>query len=349
MAKSVTIAGRVVDADHSPFIIAEMSGNHNGQIERAFALLEAAKASGANAVKLQTYTADTITIDHDSPSFRIEGGLWHGRRLYELYQEAHTPWEWHEALFAKCRELDLTIFSTPFDNSAVDFLDRLGAAAYKIASFEAIDLPLIRYASSKGKPLIISTGMANLNEIGEAVAAAREGGCEQLILLHCVSGYPSAASESNLRTIPDLASRFDVVTGLSDHTMGVAVPIAAIALGASVIEKHFTLRRADGGPDAAFSLEPEELRLMVEGCGTAWEALGRVSYERAPSEAKSLIFRRSLYVIADIGEGELLTEKNVRSIRPGDGLPPKYLPDVIGRRARRMLARGTALQWTDFQ
>jgi pseudaminic acid synthase len=342
---TITIAGRPIGPEAPPYIIAEMSGNHNGQIERAFALLAAAKQAGADAVKLQTYTADTITIDADGPQFRIEGGLWNGRRLHELYQEAHTPWEWHQALFDKARELGLTIFSSVFDYTAIDFLEGLGAPAYKIASFEAIDLPLIERAAATGKPLIISTGMADQTEIAEAIAAARRGGCASPIMLHCVSGYPSLPHESNLRTLADLARRYDVLAGLSDHTMGTAVPVAATALGAVAIEKHFTLRRADGGVDSAFSLEPDELAELVTGTRTAWEALGRVTYEREESEKGNIIFRRSLYVVRDIAAGEALTEANVRSIRPGYGLAPKHLPEILGRRAARALPRGTALAW----
>jgi N-acetylneuraminate synthase len=323
-----------------------MSGNHNGDIKRALALMDAAKVAGADAVKLQTYTADTITIDHDGPEFRIEGGLWHGRRLYELYQEAHTPWEWHEALFAKGRELGMTVFSTPFDHTAVDFLESLGAPAYKIASFEAIDLPLIEKAASTGKPLIISTGMANREEIGEAVAAAAAVGNRQVILLHCVSAYPARPEETNLLTIRDMAERFGTAVGLSDHTPGTDVAVAAVAVGACVIEKHFTLRRADGGPDAAFSLEPDELKALCDGCRTAWAAIGKVSYERTEDEKGSLIFRRSLYVVRDMAAGEEFTAETIRSIRPGYGLAPKYLRNVLGRRATRAIARGTALDWT---
>jgi pseudaminic acid synthase len=342
----ITIAGRRIGPGHPPYVIAEMSGNHNGDIKRAVALLEAAKKAGADAVKLQTYTADTITIDHDGPGFRIEGGLWDGRTLYELYQEAHTPWDWHPQLFAKARELGIAIFSSPFDSTAVDFLEELGAPAFKIASFEIIDLPLIQRAAKTGKPLIISTGVAGLGEIGEAVDAARAGGCREIALLHCTSGYPTPPEDSNLRTLRHLAEAFGVVAGLSDHTPGTAVPVAAVALGANLIEKHFTLRRADGGPDAAFSLEPEELAELVTNCRTAWTALGRISYELEASEKGNKTFRRSLYVVQDIPAGGRFTPENVRSIRPGYGLPPKHLPDVLGRRAGRAIARGTPLAWS---
>jgi N-acetylneuraminate synthase len=342
----ITIAGRRIGPGHPPYVIAEMSGNHNGDINRAFALLEAAKTAGADAVKLQTYTADTITIDHDGPGFRIEGGLWNGRTLYELYQEAHTPWEWHPQLFAKARDLGVTVFSSPFDPTAIEFLEQLGTPAYKIASFEIVDLPLIQRAARTGKPLIISTGLAGLGEIGDAVDAARTAGCGEIALLHCTSGYPTPPEDSNLRTIPHLAEAFGVVAGLSDHTPGTAVPVAATALGARVIEKHFTLRRADGGPDAAFSLEPKELAELVTNCRTAWTALGEVSYALEASERGNKIFRRSLYTVKNIPAGAELTAENVRSIRPGYGLAPKHLPEILGRRAGRPIARGTPLSWS---
>lgn len=343
MPHPILLADHMIGPGHPPYVIAEMSGNHNGEIRRALALLEAAKSAGADAVKIQTYTADTLTIDHAGHDFRIRGGLWDGHTLHSLYQQAHTPWEWHAQLFERARALGITLFSTPFDHTAVDFLEELGAPAYKIASFECTDLPLIRRVAATGKPLIISTGMATLGEIADTVEAARDAGARDLILLHCVSGYPSLPHEANLRTMPNLADSFDVIAGLSDHTMGTAVPLAAVALGAAVIEKHFTLSRADGGPDAAFSLEPDELVRLVEGCRTAWDALGRVTYERTASEAGSMVFRRSLYVVEDIAAGEVFTERNVRSIRPGYGMPPKHLPDILGRRAATNLKRGTRL------
>jgi pseudaminic acid synthase len=343
MVDSLEIAGRRIAADAPPYIIAELSGNHNGDINRAFSIMEAAKAAGADAVKLQTYTADTITIDHDGPGFTIEGGLWDGRTLYELYNEAHTPWDWHPDLFAKGRELGITVFSSPFDATAVEFLESLDAPAYKVASFEIIDLPLIERIAAAGKPMIISTGMANLEEIHDAVETARAGGCADLVLLHCVSSYPAPAADSNLLTIRDLSKRFETLAGLSDHTLGLAVPIAAVSLGAIVIEKHVTLDRAAGGPDAAFSLEIDELAELVNGARTAWEARGSARYDRQPSESGNVVFRRSLYVVADVAAGETLTPDNIRSIRPGHGLAPNLLPLVLGCQARRNLKRGDPL------
>jgi pseudaminic acid synthase len=342
---SVTIGDRAIGAEHPPYVVAELSANHGGSIERALSVMEAAKAAGADAVKLQTYTADTMTIDHDGPDFRINGGLWDGRRLYELYEEAHTPWDWHAALFAKGRELGISVFSTPFDDSAVDFLETLDPPAYKLASFELLDLPLVRCIAATGKPLIMSTGMATPEEIAESVDTFHTEGGRDLILLHCVSGYPTPAEQSNLRRIPELGEQFGCPVGLSDHTLGTEVAIASVALGACVIEKHFTLRRADGGPDSAFSLEPDELRALVRGAGTVFDALGTGAPARAEVEKSSLIFRRSVYVVRDVGSGERLTPDNLRIIRPGHGLPPRDLEKVIGRKARRPLARGTALTW----
>lgn len=341
----IEIAGRKIGPGQPPYIIAEMSGNHNGELERALALVEAAAEAGADAVKLQTYTADTMTIDHHGKEFRIEGGLWDGKTLYELYEWAHTPWEWHEALFARGRKLGLAVFSSPFDATAVDFLEGLDAPAYKIASFEAIDLPLIEKVAATGKPMIISTGMANLEEIGEAMETARKHGSGEIVLLHCTSGYPTPAAESNLHTLPDLAERFGALGGLSDHTLGPEAPIAAVALGAHVIEKHFTLRRADGGPDAAFSLEPQELRQLCESCRTTWQALGQVDYTRKPSEEGNAAFRRSLYIVEDIAAGAPFTGKNLRAIRPGFGLAPKHLKELLGRTAKEDIKRGTPMSW----
>jgi N-acetylneuraminate synthase len=345
MSVSIEIAGRPIGRDHEPYVICELSANHNGSLDRALELLDAAAETGADAVKIQTYTPDTMTIDHDGPGFRIAGGLWDGRTLYDLYGEAQTPFAWHAALFARARELGVTLFSTPFDESAVELLEELDAPAYKIASFEAIDLPLIARVAATGKPMIVSTGMANLDEIGEAVGAARGNGCEEIVLLHCVSSYPAPDEQSNLRTVPDLAERFGVVTGLSDHTFGSAVAVASIALGGCMVEKHFTLARADGGPDSAFSLEPGEFETLVEDCKRAWRALGSATYDLQGCERGSMVFRRSIYVVRDIAAGEPLTADNVRSIRPGYGLPPKHLPEVLGRRAARDLKRGEPLDW----
>lgn len=345
MDQEFSIAGRPIGPSHPPYLIAEMSGNHNGELTRALKLVEAAKEAGADAVKLQTYTADTITIDHDSADFRLDKGLWAGRTLYDLYQEAHTPWDWHAPLFEHAARIGITLFSSPFDASAVDLLAGLGAPAYKIASFELIDLPLIRRVAAQGKPVILSTGLASLGEIAEAVAAVRDEGALAL-LLHCTSGYPTPPEECDLRTIPHLAETFGVPAGLSDHTHGIAVPVAAVALGAVVVEKHFTLSRAEGGVDADFSLEPREFAAMGQACRSAWAALGRVDYALKPSEAAGANHRRSLYVVADVAAGEILTERHVRSIRPGFGLAPKHLPQILGLRAARALKRGEPFDWT---
>jgi N-acetylneuraminate synthase len=345
MTAQIEIAGRPIGPDHEPFVICELSGNHNGSLERALQMIDAAADTGCDAIKIQTYTADTITMDVDRPEFRIQGGLWDGRTLYDLYQEAQTPFEWHAALFERARARGVILFSSPFDESAVDLLDGLGAPAYKIASFEAVDLPLIRYAAAKGKPLIISTGMANLAEIEAAKAAALEAGAGGVVLLHCVSSYPAPFEDANVRTIPDIARRFQCPVGLSDHTPGTATAVAATALGACVIEKHFTLARSDGGPDAAFSLEPPEFKALVQDCKDAWRALGRAQYDVLGSERGNLAFRRSLYVSADVKAGEILGRGNIRSIRPGHGLPAAELDAVIGRPAARDLKRGEPLSW----
>jgi len=328
----ISIAGRRIASDAAPYVIAEMSANHNGRLETALKIIEAAKTAGADALKLQTYHPDTITLNCDTEEFQIHGGLWDGRTLYELYQEAHMPWEWHKPLFDHARKLGITIFSSPFDNTAVDLLEDLNAPAYKIASFEAVDLPLIKYAASTGKPMIISTGMADAEEIQEAIDAAREGGCKELAILHCVSGYPAPAADYNLRTIPDMIQRFGLVTGLSDHTLDNTTAIASVALGASIIEKHFTLDRSGGGPDDSFSLEPAELAALCHGAHTAWEALGQVDYGRKSSEQGNVQFRRSLYFVKDLKVGDVITADAIRSVRPGYGLAPKYLQDVIGRK-----------------
>ena len=339
MSAKITIAGREIGEGLPPFIIAELSANHNGSLERALELVDAAADCGADAIKLQTYTADTITIDHDGPGFRIEGGLWDGRTLHDLYSEAYTPWDWHAPIFERARSRGLLAFSSPFDETAVELLEDLGAPGFKIASFEAVDLPLIERAARSGKPLIISTGMTTAAEIGEAVAAARAQGAE-VALLHCVSTYPAVYPDANLAMIPRLAADFACPAGLSDHTPGTAAAVAAVALGACIIEKHFTLRRADGGPDSAFSLEPQELKQLVTDCRHAWESIGTAEYRRGEGEAANRQFRRSLYVVRDVAAGEVIAYADVRSIRPGFGLPPKELPQIIGRRAARDLKRG---------
>ena len=340
------IAGREIGHDHPPYVIAELSANHNGNIDTALELIAVAKKARADAVKIQTYRPDTITLDSDRPDFLISGGLWDGRRLYDLYEEAHTPWDWHKTLFDAARAQRITMFSSPFDPTAVDLLEDLNAPAYKIASFETVDLPLIRYVAGTGKPMIISTGMADAEEIAEAIEAAREGGCKELALLHCVSGYPSPATDYNLRTITDMIDRFGVVTGLSDHTIDNTTAITSVALGARIIEKHFTFDRKGGGPDDSFSLEPAELAALCEGARTAWDALGAVDYGRKSSEVGNVIFRRSLYVTQDIAKGQVITADNIRSVRPGYGLAPKHYEAVLGRVAARDLVFGEPLQWT---
>ncbi|MBX3480489.1 MAG: pseudaminic acid synthase [Caulobacter sp.] len=345
-ASSLAIAGRPIGPEHPPYVICELSGNHNGSLDRALTMIEAAAETGADAIKIQTYTADTITLDVDRPEFRIHGGLWDGRTLHELYAEAQTPYEWHAALFARAAELGVTLFSSPFDETAVDLLAGLNAPAYKIASFEAVDLPLIRYAARHGRPLIISTGMANLSEMTAARDAALAAGAPGVVMLHCVSSYPATFADANVRTVADMAGRLGCLTGLSDHTPGTAASVAAVALGACVIEKHFTLARADGGPDAAFSLEPDEFAALVRDCRDAWASLGQAHYDLLGSERGNIQFRRSLYVTADVAAGEALTRDNVRSVRPGAGLPPGETDKVLGRRAARDLKRGEPLDWS---
>ncbi len=344
-APEITIAGRKIGPDHPPYVICELSGNHNGSLERALTMIDAAADTGCDAIKIQTYTADTITLDVDRPEFRIHGGLWDGRSLHELYREAQTPYEWHAALFEQAAKRGVTLFSSPFDETAVDLLAGLDAPAYKIASFEAVDLPLIRYAAAKGKPLIISTGMANLAEIAAARDAALAGGAAGVLLLHCTSSYPATFEDANVRTVTDMAARFSCPIGLSDHTPGTAASVAAVAMGACAIEKHFTLARSDGGPDAEFSLEPAEFAALVRDCKDAWAALGKVNYDLLGSERGNVQFRRSLYVVAPVKAGEALTRANVRSVRPGNGLPPADLDKVLGRVATRDLAFGEPLDW----
>jgi N-acetylneuraminate synthase len=343
---SFSIAGRQIGPDCPPYVIAEVSCNHQGSLQRAFEIIRAAKVAGADAVKLQTFRPETHTLDISNDQFVIKGGLWSGRSFYELYSEAVTPWEWHAPLFEEARNLGITLFSSPGSEEAVDFLDSLGCPAYKIASFEAVDLPLIERVAQTGKPAIISTGLTGRDEIGEAVAAFRGAGGRDLALLHCVSAYPAPPEDFHLKTIAELSGVFETVAGLSDHTLGSAVAIAATALGASIIEKHVTLRRMDGGLDAAFSSEPEELRQLVEGCHTAWEAAGEAHFGTTRSSEPNRIFRRSIYVARDIAAGEALTARNLCIVRPGFGLPPKHWRDVLGRRASRALTRGTPLDWT---
>lgn len=349
MSSEISIAGRQIGPAHPPFVIAELSANHNGSLVTALRIIEEAKKAGADAVKLQTYTPDTITLNSDAEGFRIQGGLWDGRTLYDLYREAHMPWEWHTTLFEHAHRLGITIFSSPFDKTAVDLLEDLGAPAYKIASFEAVDLPLIRYVASTGKPMIISTGMADAEEIAEAVTAAQGAGCRQLALLHCVSGYPAPPGDYNLATIPDMIERFGCVIGLSDHTLDNTTAIASVALGGSIIEKHFTLDRRGGGPDDSFSLEPPELAALCEGARTAWGALGSVDYRRKSSEQGNAQFRRSLYFVRDLPAGEIISPDAVRSVRPGFGLAPKYLDQVLGRRAARQIHKNTPVTKEDLE
>lgn len=347
--QEVVIAGRRVGPESPPFVVAELSANHNGSLDLALAHVREAKLRGADAVKFQTYTPDTMTIDSDGEDFRIRGGLWDGWKLYDLYGAAQTPWEWHGALFAEARRVGLVPFSSPFDGTAVDLLEKLDAPAYKIASFELVDTDLLERVARTGKPVILSTGMATLAEIGEAVDVLRRTGCEELVLLHCVSAYPAPASAANLLTISHLAEAFGTPAGLSDHTLGGAVAVAAVALGACLVEKHFILDRDLGGPDAAFSAEPGELEELAAGCSIAWEARGRVSYTVEAAEEASLAFRRSIYVVRDVDQGEVLTRENVRVIRPGYGLSPARLSLVLGRRARNGMRAGSRLTWEDVE
>jgi pseudaminic acid synthase len=339
------INGRKIGKGHPPYIIAELSANHNGSLERAFETIKAAHESGAHAIKIQTYTADTMTIDCDREDFMIHGGLWDGYKLYDLYKWAETPFEWHKAIFDYAANLGITIFSTPFDESAVDLLESLDTPAYKIASFEATDLPLIRYVASKGKPVIMSTGMCSESEISEAVATAREAGCENLVLLHCISSYPAPMDQANLLQMPRLTERFETIPGLSDHTLGTTASVAAVALGACVIEKHFTLSRNDKGPDSEFSIEPDELKRLCQDTFDAWSALGKPGFERQKAEEGNKHFRRSVYFIKDMKAGDIITPAHIRRIRPGFGLPPKYFDQLIGKRVNKDVDRGTATAW----
>ena len=348
MSNEISIAGRKIGPAHAPYVIAEMSANHNGNIETAFKIIEEAKKSGADAIKMQTYTPDTLTLKCDLPDFQITDGLWAGRTLYDLYEWAHMPWDWHKPLFDHARKLGITIFSSPFDSTAIDLLEDMNAPAYKIASFEAVDLPLIKYAASTGKPMIISTGMADAEEIQEAIDAAREGGCKELAVLHCVSGYPAPAEDYNLRTIPDMIERFGLVTGLSDHTLDNTTAITSVAMGASIIEKHFTLDRSGGGPDDSFSVEPDELAALCQGAKTAWSALGRVDYGRKSSEQGNVKFRRSLYFVKDMKMGDVVTSDSVRSVRPGFGISPKHIEALKGRVLNKNVTAYEATSWDKF-
>ncbi len=343
----MNIGNRKIDQSTKPFIIAEMSGNHNQSLERALAIVEAAARAGAHGLKLQTYTPDTMTLDFDEREFHIDdpNSLWAGQSLYQLYSQAYTPWEWHKPIFERARALGLIAFSTPFDETAVDFLESLNAPCYKIASFENTDLPLIRRVAATGKPLIISTGMATIAELDETVRTAREAGCNDLILLKCTSTYPASPENSNILTIPHMRALFNCEVGLSDHTLGIGAAIAAVAHGATVIEKHFTLCRADGGVDSAFSLEPQELKSLVIETERAWQSLGEISYGSSEAEKKSLVYRRSLYITQDMNAGDLLTPENLRCIRPGFGLPPKYYDVLLGKTVKQNIKRGTALTW----
>ena len=339
------IEGRGVGAGSAPLVIAEMSGNHNQSLERALEIVDAAAQSGAHALKIQTYTAETMTIDIREREFFIsdEKSLWKGESLFDLYKKAYTPWEWHEAIFDRAKKHKMLAFSTPFDRAAVDFLENLNVPCYKIASFENTDLPLIRYVAATGKPMIISTGMATFAELDETVEAARSAGCNDLVLLKCTSTYPSTPDDSNILTIPEMRSRYGCEIGISDHTMGIGVSVAAVALGATVVEKHFTLQRSDGGVDSAFSMEPQEMAQLVIETERAWQSMGKVQHGPTEKEKASLVFRRSLYVVADVKAGEKLTSVNVRAIRPGNGIAPKFYDEVIGKTAKRDIARGTPL------
>jgi N-acetylneuraminate synthase len=347
MGREIKIADKLIGRNHIPFVIAEMSGNHNHSLERALEIVDAAAKAGAHALKIQTYTADTMTLDLNEEEFFISdpNSLWQGKSLYELYQEAHTPWEWHKPIFDRCRELGIIGFSTPFDDTAVDFLETLEVPCYKIASFENTDIPLIRKVAATGKTMLISTGMATVAELDETVRAARGAGCNDLILLKCTSTYPATAENTNIQTIPHMRELFGCEVGLSDHTMGTGVSVASVAVGATVIEKHFTLSRADGGVDSAFSMEPAEMEALVVESERAWQAVGTVNYGPTEVEQKSLIHRRSLYVVQDMKEGEIFTPENVRAIRPGCGLSPKYMDTVLGMRCNRDVKKGEPLSW----
>ncbi|MGE7766856.1 pseudaminic acid synthase [Peribacillus sp. NPDC096540] len=344
----INLAGRLVGSNHPPFIIAEMSGNHNQSLERALEIVEAAAKAGVHALKIQTYTADTMTLDIDNKDFKIDdkNSLWNKNNLYKLYQQAYTPWEWHKPIFERCRELGLIPFSTPFDETAVDFLEELNISMYKIASFENNDIPLIKKVASTGKPMIISTGMATLAELDETVRSARDAGCKNIILLKCTSTYPATPKNTNISMIPHMQELFGCQVGLSDHTMGIAVSVASVALGATIIEKHFTTSRADGGVDAAFSMEPSEMQALVVDTERAWQALGHITYGPTEEEQKSMKFRRSIYIVKDLKAGDVLTKENIRVIRPGYGLAPKYYEHLLGKKVDKAIKAGTPVDWS---
>lgn len=339
------IADRYIGIGHPPYIIAEISANHNGSLDRAFETMKSAKECGADAVKIQTYTADTMTIDCEAPDFIVNGGIWDGFKLYDLYKEAETPFEWHSEIFDFAKKLGITVFSTPFDETAVDLLEDLNTPAYKIASFEIVDIPLIKYVAKTGKPMIMSTGMAHRIEVEEAVEAAREAGCKDLVLLHCVSSYPTPIENANIKRVPELSKNFRTLSGLSDHTLGITASIAATAIGASIIEKHFTLSRKDKGPDSEFSLEPDEFKQLCTAAKETWLALGKADLKNENIDASSRLYRRSIYVVKDLKKGDLITQENVRRIRPGHGIAPKYYDEILGKNVNQNISRGTPLRF----
>lgn len=347
--KHITINNHFIGDGYPPYVVAELSANHNGDINKAKEIIKIAKESGADAVKLQTYTPDTLTIDCSKADFLIKGGLWDGYKLYDLYKQAYTPFEWHKELFQYCADIEITCFSTPFDETAVDLLEQLNCPAYKIASFEMVDLPLIEYVAKTGKPMIISTGMANEYEIQEAINTAKENGCRDIILLHCISSYPAPIDQSNILTVPDIANKFNTLSGLSDHTLGTTVSVAAVALGACFIEKHFTISRKDKGPDSEFSMEPEEFKQLCSMAKDAWSSLGVAGYERKAAEQNNVVFRRSIYFVEDIKKGQLINENNIKRIRPGYGLSPKYFKDLIGKVVLNDVSRGDPVRWSDVE
>ena len=346
--REIKIKNRFIGDGHPPYIVAELSANHNGDIDKAKDIIRLAKDAGADAVKFQTYTPDTLTIDCDKSDFMIRSGLWSGYKLYDLYKEAYTPYEWHRPLFKYCDEIGITCFSTPFDETAVDLLEELNCPAYKISSFEMVDLPLIKYVARTGKPMIISTGMANLTEIEEAVNTAKDNGCKDIILLHCISSYPAPVEQSNILTVPDIVKKFNILSGLSDHTLGTTVSIAAVSLGACFIEKHFTRSRKEEGPDSSFSIEPKEFNQLCKSTMDAWKSLGSAGYERKEAEEKNVVFRRSIYFVEDVYKGDVITLENIKRIRPGYGLAPKYYQQLLGKKLTRNVKRGDPVSWDDI-